>query len=537
MTRPSLLRSTLVFSGGTLVSRILGLVREQAIAYAFGANAATDAFWVAFRIPNFLRRLFAEGSFSVAFVPVFTEVKEKRSHADLKALVSRTAGTLGGVLLLVTALGVIGAGYVARGFAPGSIDEPAKLALTTDLLRITFPFLLFVSLTALAGGVLNSFHKFGLPALTPVILNLCMIAGALWLAPHLHAPIMALGWAIFAAGILQLIVQLPALRRLDLLSLPRWGWNHPGVRRIMRLMLPTLFSSSISQLNLLLDTIVLSLLVTKSQTWIYQATRFLELPLGVFGVALGTVILPALSRHYVADDREGFSKALDWALRTTLLIALPAMLALMLLAEPVVATFFQNGEYTAFDTHMTATAIVGLAFGVPAIAMQRTLLPAFYSRPDTKTPVRAGVVALVSNMVFNFALIALLFELWAPPSLKNLPWLQGIARQPGLHVGLAFASSLSNWLNCLQLWHYLKKAGVYRREAGWMRHGFRLGTACTLMVAVLAAGLWLWPWQEWTAVRIPVRAWHLAAMVIAGAAAFVAGLFGAGFRMRDLRAM
>ena len=536
MKRPSMLRGLLSFSAMTMVSRVLGLARDIAMSHVFGANAATDAFVIAFRIPNFMRRLFAEGSFSTAFVPVFTEVKETRSHEELKELASRVAGTLGGVLLLITALGLIFAPQVATIFEPGALDDPRKLELTVDLLRLTFPFLLFVSLTALSGGILNSFHRFALPAVTPVILNICMIAGALWLSPYLHVPIRSLGWAVLVAGVLQLLFLLPAVRRLNLLSLPRWGWNHPGVRRIMRLMVPTLFSSSISQINLLLDTIVLSLLITRSQTWIYQATRFLELPLGVFGVALGTVILPALSRHYVTADREGFSKALDWALRTTLLIALPATLALMLLAEPIVATFFQNGQYTAFDTHMTAMAIVALSFRVPAIALVRTLLPAFYSRQDTKTPVRAGVVALVANMVFNFALIALLFELWAPASLKSLPWLQGIARQPGLHVGLAFASSLSNWLNCMLLWHYLKKAGVYRREPGWAAQMLRLSVACAAMTVVLAAGLWWWPWQHWTEVRILVRAWHLAVLVIAGGAAFLLTLFAAGFRMRDLRA-
>jgi len=535
MKRPSMLRGLLSFSSMTMVSRVLGLARDVAMSHVFGASVATDAFVIAFRIPNFMRRLFAEGSFSTAFVPVFTEVKETRSHEELKELTSRVAGTLGGVLLLITALGLIFAPQVATLFDPGALRDPKELALTADLLRLTFPFLLFVSLTALSGGILNSFDRFALPAVTPVILNICMIAGALWLAPKLHVPILSLGWAVLVAGLLQLLFLLPAVRRLNLLSLPRWGWSHPGVRRIMRLMVPTLFSSSISQLNLLLDTIVLSLLITRSQTWIYQATRFLELPLGVFGVALGTVILPALSRHYVAADREGFSKALDWALRTTLLIAVPAMLALMLLAEPIVATFFQNGQYTAFDTHMTAMAIVALSFSVPAIALVRTLLPAFYSRQDTRTPVRAGVVALIANMIFNFALIALLFELWAPPALKSLPWLQGIAREPGLHVGLAFASSLSNWLNCMLLWHYLKKAGVYRREPGWAAQMFRLTFACMAMVVVLAAGLWLWPWQHWTEVRILVRAWHLAVLVIAGGAAFLLTLFAAGFRMRDLR--
>src|SRR6201991_5022527 len=428
MKTPSLLRGMLSFSGATFIPRVLGLVREQAIAYAFGANAATDAFWVAFRIPNFLRRLFAEGSFSVAFVPVFTEVKEKQSHEELKQLVARTAGTLGGVLLVVTALGVLGAGWVARGFAPGSIDEPVKLALTTDLLRITFPFLFFVSLTALAGGVLNSFHKFGLPALTPVILNLCMIAGALWLAPHLETPIMALGWAIFAAGILQLLVQLPALKSLDLLSLPRWGWNHPDVRRIMRLMVPTLFGSSVAQINLLLDTLIAAHLIDGSQSWLSQADRFLELPLGVFGVALGTVILPSLSRHHVATDGAGFSRALDWGLRITLLIAVPAMFALMLLSEPLVATLFQHGKFTAFDTRMSSLSITALSFGLPAFALVKVLLPAFYSRQDTKTPVRAGVASLVLNMVFNGLFLLLLFSLWAPDEVKAGSWLEGVSK-------------------------------------------------------------------------------------------------------------
>ncbi|HST28428.1 MAG TPA: murein biosynthesis integral membrane protein MurJ [Rudaea sp.] len=516
------------------MSRVLGLARDIAISHVFGANAATDAFVIAFRIPNFMRRLFAEGSFSTAFVPVFTQVKETRSHDELRELTARVAGTLGGALLVITAVGLIFAPQLALTFAPGALEEPDKLGLTTDLLRLTFPFLLFVSLTALAGGVLNSFHRFALPALAPVILNICMIAGALWLAPRLQVPILSLGWAVLVAGVLQLLFLLPALRGLNLLSLPRWGWNHPQVRRIMRLMLPTLFGSSIAQLNLLLDTIVISLLATGSQTWMYQATRFLELPLGVFGVALGTVILPALSRHHVAADGEGFSRALDWGLRTTLLIAVPAMCALLILAEPLVATFFQNGQYTAFDTRMTSIAIVALGAGVPAIALTRTLLPAFYSRQDTQTPVRAGVVALVVNMVFNFVLIAALFEAWASPDLKAMPWLEGISRLPGLHLGLAIASSVSNWLQFALLWRYLKRAGVYTRQSGWRRHWLRLGLASAAMMAVLIVGVWLWP--DWTSVRIAVRAWHLALLVLAAVATYVAVMFASGFRMRDLRA-
>ena len=538
-TRPSLLRSTLTFSGGTFVSRILGLVREQAIAYAFGANAATDAFWVAFRIPNFLRRLFAEGSFSVAFVPVFTEVKEKRSHEELKELVARTAGTLGGVLLVVTALGVLGAGFVARGFAPGSIDEPMKLALTTDLLRITFPFLLFVSLTALAGGVLNSFHKFGLPALTPVILNLCMIAGALWLAPHLDTPIMALGWAIFAAGILQLLVQLPALRALDLLSLPRWGWNHPDVRRIMRLMVPTLFGSSVAQINLLLDTLIASFLIAGSQTWLAQTDRLLEFPLGVFGVALGTVILPSLSRHHVSTDREGFAKALDWGLRTALLISVPAMFALVLLAKPILATLLQHGRFTAHDVDMAALSLSALSFGLPAFALVKVVAPAFYARQDTKTPVRAGIVAMIANMVMNVVFVALLFSLWHTPDVLDQSrggdgWLDAIAKVPGLHMGLALASALASYLNLAQLWIGLRRDCIYVAQPGWASHLTRLGVSCVVMVAVIVACLVAWP--DWSAWDTATRVVRLGIVIAAAGGAFVAVLFATGFRIGDLKA-
>ena len=533
MKTPSLLRGVLSFSGMTMVSRVLGLVRDMAINASFGANAATDAFWVAFRIPNFMRRLFAEGSFSTAFVPVFTEVKETRPHDELKQLMSRTAGTLGGVLLVVVALGVIFAPQVTALFSPGAVETPEKFELTVNLLRLTFPFLLFVSLTALCGGALNSFHKFGLPALTPVILNLCMIGGALWLAPRLHTPIMAMGWAILLAGILQLAFQLPTLRRLDLLALPRWGWSSPDVRRIMRLMVPTLFGSSVAQINLLLDTVIASLLIAGSQSWLSQADRFLELPLGVFGVALGTVILPSLSRHHVGSDKEGFSRALDWGLRTTLLIAVPAMFALMILSVPLVATIFQHGAFTAFDTRMASLSISALSFGLPAFTLVKVVLPAFYARKDTRTPVRAGVASLVANMVFNVAFLALLFFLWASPQQKAGSWFAAIATIPGLHMALGMASALASYLNLILLWRWLGKAGVYERQPGWARHLLRLGVACAAMIAVLLAGLALWP--EWTDVEKWHRVWRLAALVIAGGGTYVVALVAMGFRPRDLR--
>ena len=535
MKSPNMFRGLLSFSSMTMISRVLGLVRDMSINAVFGANGTTDAFWVAFRIPNFMRRLFAEGSFSTAFVPVFTEVKETRSHAELKDLMARVSGTLGGVLLLITALGIIFAPQVTTIFSPGAIDEPHKFGLTVDLLRLMFPFLLFVSLTALSGGALNSFHRFGLPALTPVIMNLCMIAGALWLSRRLQTPILAMGWAVFAGGILQLLFQLPALRGLDLLTLPRWGWRHPEVRRIMRLMVPTLFGSSVAQINLLFDTVIASLLIAGSQSWLSQADRFLELPLGVFGVALGTVILPSLSRHHVTTDTAGFSKALDWGLRITLLIAVPAMFGLMLLAEPLVATIFQHGRFSAFDTRMATLSITALSFGLPAFALVKVVLPAFYARQDTRTPVRAGVASLVANMLLNAVFLALLFALWAPPAMKQQPWLHALTQVPGLHMALGMASAVASYINLGLLWHWLKRAGVYQRQPGWARHLLRLALACAAMVAVLLLGRWWWP--DWVQVASFTRLWHLTLLVVAGGGAYLAVLFAAGFRLHELRGM
>lgn len=531
--RPRMLRGLLSFGSMTMVSRVFGLVRDMVINSVFGANAMTDAFWVAFRIPNFMRRLFAEGSFSTAFVPVFTEIKEKRTHAELKELVSRTAGTLGGVLLVIVALGVFFAPQVTLLFSPGAADEPQKFALTVTLLQLTFPFLLFVSLTALAAGALNSFHRFGMPALTPVILNVCMIAGALWLSPLLQVPILALGWAILAAGVLQLLFQVPQLAKLDLLSWPRWGARHPDVRKVMRLMVPTLFGSSVAQINLLLDTVIASLLIAGSQTWLSQADRFLELPLGVFGVALGTVILPALARHHVNTDRAGFSAALDWGLRTTLMIATPAMLGLMLLCVPLVSTLFQHGHFTAFDTKMAALSVFGLSFGLPAFALVKVVLPAFYARQDTKTPVRAGVASLVANMVFNGLFLAILYMVWVSPAMKQGPVLVALSHTPGLHFALGMASAAASYLNLLLLWRWLRQAGVYERKPGWGKFLVRLAVACGAMTVALILGLRIAP--DFTTVAVATRILWLGLLVGGGVAVYGAAMVAMGFRLSDLK--
>lgn len=531
--RPSLLRSLVSFSGGTFVSRILGLVREVVVARVFGVSLATDAFWVAFRIPNFLRRLFAEGSFSTAFVPVLTEARARDSHTELRLLIARVAGTLGGILLIVTAIGVLCAPQVTAIFALGSENNPAKFQLTADLLRITFPFLLFISLTAMAGGVLNTFHRFAIPALTPVIMNLCMIAAALWWAPHFAIPITALAWSILISGVLQLLVQLPVLARLDLLALPRWAWRAPGVQKTLRLMIPTLFGSSIMQVNLLLDTWIASFLVTGSQTWLSQSDRLLEFPLGIFGVALGTVILPSLSRHHVATDREGFSKALDWGLRTTLLISVPAMFGLLLLSGPILATLFQHGKFTPFDTRMASLSLSALSFGLPAFALVKVVLPAFYARQNTRTPVRAGITAMVANMLLNVVLVTMLFLLWHGPEPSASGWLIALSQVPGLHMALALASALSSYLNLLLLWRALRREGVYRPEPGWARHCLRLGVACAAMVACLLYGLHVWP--DWVHASSIARVLHLCALIGVAGMVYVGTLFASGFRLRELR--
>lgn len=533
MTRPNMLRGLLSFGSMTMVSRVFGLLRDVVISSVFGANAATDAFWVAFRIPNFMRRLFAEGSFTTAFVPVFTQIKETRPHADLKTLISRTAGTLGGVLLVVVGLGMLFTPQVAMLFSPGAVDEPAKFDLTVQLLRLTFPFLMFVSLTALAGGALNSFHRFGMPALAPVILNICMIAAALWLSPLLHTPILALGWAILIGGVIQLLFLLPQLAKLDLLALPRWGAKHPDVRKVLRLMVPTLFGSSVAQINLLLDTVIASLLVAGSQTWLSQADRFLELPLGVFGIALGTVILPTLSRHHVNTDHAGFSKALDWGLRTTLMIALPAMLGLMLLSVPLVATLFQHGQFTAFDTRMAALSVFGLSFGLPAFALVKVVLPAFYARQDTRTPVRAGVASLVANMLFNVIFLAIFYHLWVPADLQQGSVWAALSKVPGLHFALGLASAVASYLNLALLWRWLKQAGVYEVQPGWGLFSLRLLVACAAMGAALLAGLHWAP--DFTQVALAQRLAWLGVLVGGGVSMYLLAMAAVGFRLRDLR--
>jgi len=506
----ALLKSTGVVSAMTFLSRILGLVRDMVYAQAFGAGAGTDAFFVAFKIPNFLRRLFAEGAFSQAFVPVFSQYQSQADRQTLKALVDQVAGTLGGVLLGLTLLGVLGAPLLVWVFAPGFGDDPAKQALTTGMLRITFPYLLFISLTALAGGILNSCGRFAVPALTPVLLNICMISAALGVAPLLEIPVMALAWGVFAAGLVQLGFQVPFLYRLGLLPRPRWGWRAPGVQKVLRLMVPALFGSSVAQLNLLLDTLLASFLVTGSVSWLYYSDRLVEFPLGVFGVALGTVILPSLSREHAAASPERFARTLDWALRWVLLIGLPATLGLAMLAEPLLITLFQYGEFGATDVHQASRSLVAYSVGLLPFMLIKILAPGFYARQDTATPVRVGVIAMVANMGFNLALIV-----------------------PLQHVGLALATTLSAALNAGLLFYLLHRHGIYRPGAGWWGFLARVIGANLAMAATLyttTAGL-----PVWLEAGLLMRVQDLALLVGLGAGVYGLAGLTLGIRPRHLR--
>ncbi|WP_183326716.1 murein biosynthesis integral membrane protein MurJ [Halomonas cerina] len=504
------MRSGLVVGAMTLLSRVLGLARDVVIAALFGAGQGADAFFVAFKIPNFLRRLFAEGAFNQAFVPVLSEAATRGSRREVRELLDAVAGSLAAVLALITALAMLAAPWLVWVFAPGFGRDPEKLALTADMLRLTFPYLLLISLTAFAGSTLNTWNRFAVPAFTPVLLNLSLIGAALALTPLFEEPALALAWGVLIAGVAQLAFQVPFLARLGLLPRPWPDFAHAGVRRILALMAPALFGVSVSQINLLLDTVLASLLAAGSVSWLYYSDRLVELPLGVFGIAIGTVILPALSRRHAEQSREHFSAMLDWAIRSVLLLGLPAALALAVLAEPLLITLFHYGAMTEHDIAMAAMSLRAYALGLVAFMLIKVLAPGFFARQDTKTPVKVGILAMVANMVFNLILI----------------W-------PLAHAGLALATALSAFLNAGLLGWLLKKQGVLVFQPGWRRYGVQLLGGCTVMGVGVG---WLAPaWSEWLGWSVWMRAGWLSALVVTGAAVYFAWLATFGVRLRHFR--
>ena len=504
----TLLKSAGVVGASTMISRVLGFVRDVVIAQAFGASTGADAFFVAFRIPNFLRRLFAEGAFAQAFVPVLSEYRTQREIGDVRDLASHVSGALLGVLAIVTAVGVVAAPVLIAIFAPGFLSDPEKYALAVEMLRITFPYVLFISLVAFAGGILNTYGRFAVPAFTPVLLNACLIGAALWLAPVLDVPVVALAWGVLAAGIVQLAFQFPFLAALGMLVRPRLRRAHEGVSRVISLIAPAVLGVSVSQINLLVDTVIASFLVTGSVSWLYFSDRMMEFPLGVFGIALATVILPHLSRQHAASSPAAFSDTLDWALRLTVLIGTPAALGLGMLATPILATLFQHGEFSARDVDMAARSLLAFAAGLPAFIAVKVLAAGYFSRQDTRTPVRVGVVAMLSNIVLNLALVV-----------------------PLAHAGLALATTLCAFLNAGLLLRGLVARGVFRPRPGWGKFILRV----TIGNLILGAGLWALRGEPvaWTEAEAAARVLRLCALVGVGMVGCAVAMLAMGLRPRD----
>ena len=511
-----LLGSSFVVSIGTMLSRVLGLVRDVVLANLLGAAPNADAFFVAFKIPNFLRRLFAEGAFSQAFVPVLTEAREQGSHEAVRHLVDRVAGVLGGSLFVLTALAMVMAPWVALIFAPGFSRDVAKLALTADLIVWTFPYLLLISLTGFCGAILNTYRRFAVPAYTPVLLNLSLITAAVVWAPTMPEPALGLAMGVTLAGVVQLLFQLPSLRALKLTPRPVWDTKDEGVRKILMLMVPALFGVSASQINLLFDTVLASLLPDGSVAWLYYSDRLTELPLGVFAIAIATVILPTLSALNTRAEPEEFSQTLAWAMRNVLLIAVPATVALWLLAEPILATLFQYGAFTDRDVEMAAASLRAYTVGLGGFMLIKVLAPGYYARQDMKTPVKIGIIAMVSNMVLNVLFVF------------PLMWYFEMG-----HVGLALATSVSAWINAGLLYLGLRRGGISLTgvfEAKFVARlvvaVFVMGIAVSMMSPTVS--LWLTADLSW-------RVGQMTLLVFVGMASFAMVLAVLGFKLNEVR--
>jgi putative peptidoglycan lipid II flippase len=506
--KKGLFRSTSIFSSMTAISRVLGFIRDMLIARFFGASAAIDAFYIAFRIPNFMRALFAEGAFSQAFVPVLSEYRETKTPEEVREFVARMQGALLLFLVLVVAFCMIFTPWITTVFAPGYVDEPFRFALTTEMLRITFPYILLISLTAFSGAVLNSYGSFGPPAFAPVLLNISMIIGAVWLAPHFDEPVIALAIAVLVAGVCQFAFQIPFLRIKRLLVLPKLVLKDEGVRRVGKMLVPALFGVSVAQISLLVDTLFASFLPAGSVTWLYYSNRLVYLPLGIFGVALATVILPHLSRKHTNHSTEEFSSTLGWALRCVLVIAIPSAVGLIMLAGPLFASLFQYGEFSMHDALMSSYSLIAYSIGLPAFMLVKVLASGFYSQQNIKTPVKIAVVALVMNVVLNFALIG-----------------------PLQHTGLALATALSSTFNAGMLYVLLCKKGVYQAKKDSLLYLLKLLFAVVVMAALL---WWLSPENSaWFAWNWQQKVWHLGVLLAVGMVSYFACLWVCGVRLRN----
>ncbi|BEV73445.1 MULTISPECIES: murein biosynthesis integral membrane protein MurJ [unclassified Paludibacterium] len=506
----NLLKTLARVSSLTLLSRILGFVRDTLIARQFGAGPATDAFFVAFKLPNLLRRLFSEGAFAQAFVPMLSEHRHHRSHAETRAFIASISAMLGLALTLLSALGMLAAPLLVWLMAPGFSRSGPQFALTVDLLRITLPYILLISLSSLAGSILNAWGRFAIPAFTPAILNLTFIVVTLTVARHVDPPVAALAWATFFGGCLQLLYPLYALRRLDLLPRPRLNLQDRAAWRVMLRMLPAIFSVSVAQISLLLNSTFASFLPSGSVSWMYYADRLMEFPTGVLGAALGTILLPSLSRHAADADHAAYSALLDWGIRLTLLLALPATLGLAMLAGPLTNTLFHYGQFTLHDAAMTRQALIAYAIGLVGLILIKVLAPGFFARQNLRTPVRIALWTLAATLLLNLLLIV-----------------------PLRHAGLALSIGLASLLNAGLLLYELWRSRIYRPAAGWPRYLAQLAGALAVM-ALLLHGLQQGLPAGWDQ-QAHGRMAGLALLIGLGAIGYFLTLLALGLRPRDLK--
>ncbi len=496
----------------TLLSRLLGLVRDIVMANFLGATWVTDVFLVAQKIPNFLRRLFAEGAFSQAFIPVLSEYQSNRDIQEVKKLIAETAGTLAVVLSVVAVIGILGSPVLVMMFGPGFIGKSHEFELASLLLKITFPYILFISLTAFCGSVLNSIGRFAVPAFTPVLLNLSIISAAIVVSPA--APdktATALAWGVFVAGIAQFLFQLPFLWREKLLVKPSWGWKSTGVQKILVLMGPALFGVSVAQINLLLDTVIASFLEKDgSITWLYYSDRMLEFPLGIFAIAISTVILPSLSRQHAKKDVKEFNQTLNWGLRLVFLIGLPATIGLFMMAEPIILTVFQHGEYSLLSAYYTSLSLKAYIIGLLGFMLIKVLATGFFSRQDTKTPVKIGIFAMAVNMLFNLLLFV-----------------------PLEHVGLALATAISAIVNASLLFYNLRKSAVFIADGCWKSWFAKLFVANLVLIAFIY--FFMVPIESWKTWGLIDRATNMAFLVVGSVFVYLVSLFLLRVKLSDLR--
>jgi putative peptidoglycan lipid II flippase len=507
----NLLKALSTISGMTLLSRVLAFVRDILIARIFGAGMATDAFFVAFKLPNMLRRLFAEGAFSQAFVPIFSEYKNRRGNAETKLMLDHVTTLLALILFVVTLIGIIAAPILVYISAPGFVATPDKFKLTVQLLQISFPYIFFISLVSVAAGILNTYNKFWVPAFTPVLMNICFIAAALWLAPYCNPPILALAIAVFVAGVVQLLFQIPFLNKIGMMPRFNINFQDEGVRRILKQMGPAIFGVSVSQISLLINTVFASFMIAGSVSWLYYADRLMEFPSGLIGVALGTILLPSLSKLHSNGDSQEYSKILDWGLRLIFMLTLPAALALGLIAVPLLATFFQYGAFGVNDVQMTRNALVGYSVGLIGILSVKVLAPAFYAQQNIRTPVKVAIVTLLVTQVLN--LIFFLF-------VESLQ-----------HAGLALSISIGACFNSILLYYLLLKHKIYQPQPGWFKFLAKLLAALILLSLTLWFGMGTE--QSWLVRTGWARIIHLSWLIAAGITVYFTTLWVLGFRLRD----